>query len=303
MQIFIQLFKRRFRKRRYWTPLAIWGIWFARGFVEQFIFGTLFRFIGLDGDRLLDYFATHPQVAFFILLGASISAILIWMYIDARRYFKSNYLVDTLTEMHKRMIQLKDIRLSSGANKRRMELALPILMDRLDLIELGKWDDFKKGIIKRAQRGVQHSSNIFFKVLSVAIKTARDLTGSRQWAIEDADKVAKWLDDQHMGLAELRSADKHWNTLYESIRPFTLDDRLRVLINKHISLSYDVCAVLLISGYSAKWPNSPWLRFAYTTLVGSPISSVRIDLALSEILGNINKRMEILRRGRRQSRF
>ena len=238
-----------------------------------------------------------------LILGLGILAILIWMCIDTRRAFTSHYLQNTLKEMHKRMLSLRDTQLSrKHLDMKQVEMATPILMDKLELVKQGDWDKFIKKWGKQIKQRTKRKGNWYYKVFGVASEMKKDLINSKNWTMADLDIVGEWLDSLHWGLKELRDGDseskgdKQWNKLYKSIEPFTRDNKLRELISKHISISYGSCSVSLIFSYSAKWRNNMFLTLLHATLVGSPISPVKIDLALSEILGDIDKRMKILKR-------
>ena len=249
----------------------------------------------------MGYLVEHPQIILLSVIGLGVLGVLFWMYTDTRKEFRSNHLIDTLKEMHKQMLYLKNTQLSrKQLDMKQVELVTPVLMEKLELVKLGDWDKFKKNIAKQIRRHITERSkkkgDWYYKVAGVASEIKKDLVSSKNWKMADLDIVGEWLDGQHWGLEELRKDDKRWNKLYESIEPFTRDSKLRELISNHISLSYGSCSTLLIFGYSAKWQNNMFLTLLHATLVGSPISPIKIDLALSEILSDIDRRMEILKR-------
>lgn len=240
-----------------------------------------------------------------LIVGLGIVGILVWMYIDTRKEFTSQYLQNTLKEMHKRMLHLKDIKLSqTQADIGEINMMIPVLMDKLDLVDMSRWDKFVGNMSKQMKRSIteraKKQGTWHYMVAGAASRIIKDLVNSRHWATADLDILVDWLDSQKWGLRELRDSDnKHWNKLRESIEPFSRDSKLRELIGKHISLSYGSCSMLLVTNYSEKWPNSVPLAVLHATLIGSPLNPVKIDLALSEILGDIDKRMYILKRKER----
>lgn len=302
MQILIRLFLRRFRKRRYIISLIIWAalhglLWLLRGIAEEIIFNRIVSHIGISGGDVV--------VILGLTLGLGILAILIWMYIDTKREFTSQHLQNTLKEMHKRLRHLTDIQLSKKHPrkeelKEKIKIMAPVLMHKLELVDLDRWDNFKDSIAIQLKRPITEQSKRkgtwHYKVSGVAARIKKDLLDSKNWTMAGIDIIIEWFDSQTWALKEIREKDKQWNSLYETIEPFTRDGKLRELISKHISISYGSCNALLVAHYSAKWPTSIPIAVLHETLVGSPLNPVKIDLALSEILGDIDKRMNTLKR-------
>lgn len=301
MRIRIRLFLRRFRRWQYNIPLGILVVlrvllWVLRGTAEELIFSKIANHIPLSGGYI--------AMVVGLIVGLGIVAILAWMYIDARKEFTSQYLQNTLKEMHKRMLRLKDIKLSQtqvGMNE--INMMFPVLIDKLGLVNMSRWDKFVDNMSKQMKRSITERSKRqgtwYYMVAGTASKIIKDLVKSRHWTMADLDIIVDWLDSQKWGLKELRDSDKQWNKLRESIEPFSRDSKLRELISKHISVSYSSCGMLLVTNYSEKWPNSAPLAVLRATLIGSPLNPTKIDLALSEVLGDIDKRMNILKRKER----
>jgi len=159
-------------------------------------------------------------LALGLTLGLGIVAILIWMYIDTRREFTGQHLQDTLKEMHKRLLHLKDIQLSQKqVDINEIEIMVPVLMDKLGLVDMSRWDKFVESISAQMKRGITEQSKRkgtwHYKVAGIASKIKRDLVSSRHWTMADFDIIGDWLDSQNWGLKELRDNDKQWNKLYE----------------------------------------------------------------------------------------
>jgi len=217
---------------------------------------------------------------------------------------RSEHPTDTLTKMHQRMIELKKVRLSHNINLKQFESVLPTLMYKLGLIELGKWDDTEKSIRKRIKRAVgknrKGTRSAYFKAICEASRIKREWLQSQNWTIQDGLKIGEWLDGYNWGLRELRDNDTQWNELWESIKPYLLDSKLRELIEKHINLSYVYSSTLLVDDYSKKYPRSIRLLMLHETLVGSPINPVKVEFALSEVLAEIKEQMGMLGQGEKE---
>jgi hypothetical protein len=297
MQVLAYLFLRRFRKHQYTVPLLVLVVlrillWALRGIAEEFIFSTIASYIPLSGE--------HIAMLVGLIVGLGIVGVLVWMYVDTRREFTTQRLQDSLKEMHKRLLRLKDMRLTQAQpDLKQMEITIPVLMDKLELVDLDRWNNFVESIARQMKRSITEQSKRKgtwpYKVAGVASKIRKDLANSRTWTVADLDIIADWLDSQSWGLRELRDNDKQWNKLYELIEPFTRDSKLRALISKHISVSYGSCGILLVISYAKRWPTSIPLAVLHEALIGSPLSPVKISFALSEILGDIDKRMNILK--------
>jgi hypothetical protein len=222
----------------------------------------------------------------------------------AGKEITSNNLVDKLTNMHRQMIHLNNVRLSKSkkVDLTKSDDVGAILMDRLGLVELAKWDSFKKNIQRRIKKAVPkiRKDNWRFKVLSKASEIKKELCEAREWGVDDALIICEWLEEQHWGVRELRDKDETWNNLYESVKPYLVDDELRELIRKHITYSYIGCSVLLISAYSKKRQSSIFLALLHSVLIGSPIDPTEIDLELSRIIADIDKRTKILQQGEKE---
>jgi hypothetical protein len=210
----------------------------------------------------------------------------------------NRHLASTLTMMHRRMMELQKVRLSRNINLKQFESALPTLMDKLGLVELDKWGNFENSIRKRIRRAIGKkptgTRSAYFKAICEASKIKKELSQSQDWTIQDGLKISEWLDGYHWGIRELRDNDPRWRALWDSINPYLVNRKLRELIEKHINFSYVYSSASLIAGYSRKHRASIRLSVLYEALVGSPISPVKIDLALSEILADIEKWMSVL---------
>ena len=250
------------------------------------------------------------------IVGFVISApFLIWAYVLYRRQIKSqeksfplekieetksDNLTEILTGMHRRMMYLKTIRSNKRFDKKKFEKAMPLLFDRLGIVKLNDWDDFKKKIGKRIKRHVPKSlekrkkKEWYYKVLGDATEIRRELLDCKKWQIEDVIEVGEWLDSLHVGLGGLRDNDETWQGFFEMTKPYMNDPILRELLNKHIACSYACCSSLLYISYGDRLPKNNFSQLLYPTLVGSNISPHEIEIALSEILEEITTRLKEL---------
>jgi hypothetical protein len=206
---------------------------------------------------------------------------------------KDNHLPNILISMHERMMYLKTVRAKQRFNKKQFEKATPILLDKLGLVKLGEWDDFKKKWSKKLRRLVPKSPEKrkdyrwHYKVIGKGTEIRDDLVGSKKWQIEDAVKVGEWLDSLHIGLGELRDNDEKWQSLFKMTEPFRNDSILRKLIHKHISSSYAFCSSSLCISYGNRLPKNNFSQLLYAELVDSNISPHDIEITLNEILEEI----------------
>lgn len=255
MQVFIHLFLRRFRKpRRYSISMGSWVVfqvllWFLRNFIEEIIFNALAQHINISGDRML------------LISVLGILAILIWMYIDTRKEFSSQHLQNTLKEMHKQILHLKDAQLRHDQpSRQQLEEMIPVLMYKLGIVDIGGWDKFIKKTAKQmkgaiTQRGIRQGT-WHYQLASVTSRMQRDLLASKESTISnsDIDILAEWFGSQSWAIENPYRTDKRWTILYNSIEPFTRDNKLQGLINDHILVTYVSSNALLVDAYIKNGP-------------------------------------------------
>lgn len=212
---------------------------------------------------------------------------------EAKEEGKEENLVDVLNKMHKRMLYLKDVKVSKT---RRVELGKieadgAILMDKLGLVPLDKWDKFKKDMQRRIRKawGRKRKGNWYFKMLCEASEIRRELCESKAWTIDDGLVVCEWLEERHWGIREMRDKDKVWKDLFESINEYLAVGGLSELIMKHIKYSYVGCSMLLISAYTRKKPGGIFLNSLHSVLVGSPVDPVNIEAVMGEVIGEVKR--------------
>jgi hypothetical protein len=297
MQVLVRLFLRRFRKRRYAISFVSWLalhglLWFLRGIVEEVLFSKIANYMDISEGNV-----------FLLILVFGILAILIWMYIDTRKEFTSQHLQNTLKEMHKQMLHLKSLHPAlTQADIEEAEAMAPVLMDKLGLIDMGEQDKFRGKLAAQIKRGITEKSKKdgtwYYKVAGAVSRAEKELINSRDYTAADLDIIVDWIDSQSWGLKQLRGDDKRWGKLFESIEPFSRDSKLRELIGNHIATSYSSCNMLLVTEAQPRWRNSIPLMVLQRALIGSPLNPVKTSLALSEILADIDKRMNILNRKR-----
>ena len=216
---------------------------------------------------------------------------------------KSNNLSDTLTAMHEEMMCLLSARLKQRFNsrqKKQFNENMPLLFDKLGLVKLSDWDDFTKKMVNRVKRRIPKSpekrekTEWRYKVVGKANEIIKDLADSKEWQVEDLVKVSDWLDGLNIGLRELREKDEKWQSLFKKTKPYMTDPILRGLIYKHISCSYGFCSISLSMSYGSRWAKDSFSKLLYSGMVGSAASPETVDVALSEILEEINNRLKEL---------
>lgn len=268
---------------------------------------TLSLFFGLGLPMIIP--STPYNGVIIIIVGIAVSVpLFVWAYMSYRRQkfaqgeqeAKGNSLPGILTQMHDRMMYFKTVQTKQKLNKRQFEEATPLLLDKLGLVRLGEWEDFKKKWSKKLRRLIPKSpkrregAGWRYKVLGKATEITDELVGSKEWQIEDVVKIGEWLDGLQIGLAKLRDKDKEYQELVKDLRPYMNDEVLRELIDKHISLSYGYCSALLDINYSKRLPKSSFAQTAHSVLVESGISPHKIEIALNEILEKITARIDQL---------
>jgi hypothetical protein len=214
---------------------------------------------------------------------------------------KGDVLVEILTNMHKRMMQLTETQLKHPIKRGQLDDNTPLLLDRLGLVKLDDWIDFRKKIKQRIKRNIPKSAKRRegglwrYKVIGEAQQIKNELFESRIWQIEDVMKASEWLDDIHLGIGEVRDNDKPWGVLLETLKPYmNADSILRELIDQHMSLSYAYCSTSLIQNYGRRFPKSDLNEMFCSVLVRSNISPLEIEKVLSEIVEKIDNRMKEL---------
>ncbi|MBN1176345.1 MAG: hypothetical protein JXA51_01560 [Dehalococcoidales bacterium] len=224
--------------------------------------------------------------------------------IDSKKENASDSLIDTLINLHKQMMHFKDVRLKQNIDKQAFDDAVPLLFHKWGLVDIGKWDEFekktRKSLRKHISKSPKKSGKRYFEVISAAEQLKKELCESKEWSTEDGMVIGEWLDGLDIGISELRDKDKNWQDMYRNAEPYMRDEKLRELIDRHISSSYMLSSGSLCIGYSNKIHNKTKTRLLYIALVGSPIRPEQIDLALSEILSDIEKRQQMMKKKEEQ---
>ena len=224
---------------------------------------------------------------------------------------KSDNLTDTLTSMHRRLVELQKEKASHTKIRfKQWEKVMPTLADRMGVIELKDWPKYQKNTRKRLLKATpkrnfkrrfslkeknKYREKVYIAVLSVASEIKKELFQKKEWTLEDAVKVSEWLDGYRWGVKELRDTDPHWDALFKSISHFSKDEKLSGLIQKHIDLSYAYNNICLANRYSRNYPKNSFSSMLHETLVGSPISPEKVELALYEILNEIEIRLRTIK--------
>ena len=213
---------------------------------------------------------------------------------------KPEKLTDILTAMHRRLEELqkkkaKDTKIEYS----QLKDVLPTLANKLGLVPLKDWPKYEKKVKQRVQRAISHSylhpatlsfverkNRAYLAALTVASAEKDALFQSKQWTFEDGMKISDWLDGFHWGIKDSRDNDPEWMALFHSLG-YLSDPKLSELVNRHIDLSRFYNDVCLITSYSERFPKTAFFPMLYAELVGSPISSVKAEMALNEILQGI----------------
>lgn len=277
--------------------------------LEDWVMGEIGEMIAENWQSYLGFFITWV-LPFIIVFGA------IWLgyhlrssknglktkAVVTRKDTDNGFtLVDTLAEMHERMMHFKDIRLRQRFDKKRFEDACPLFFDRLGIVKASDWSTFERRVAKRVKHHVPKSPEKkagivwIYKVIGEAKEIVKELVSSKDWQIDDLVKAGGHLDSIHMGLGELRDNDEQWQDLFKVVKPYTTDSILRGLIDKHVSHSYAFCSTLLAISYGNRLPKHEFGRMLCSALTSSNISPDKIEIALGEILEQVEHRLEEIR--------
>lgn len=282
--------------------------------------------IGVGVGIVLSYISS-PQVG--IPVGAAITVIGIILVIRAYRgrtrpkeepqtlrkeAIKLN-LTDTLTAMHRRLIELqKEKEAHTKISFEAFRKVVPTLADRMGTVKREDWAQFKNGIElsirqaippkprmnirgrfnfkKWAKLNEEWKERVYSVALSIATREKAKLLNTKDWTLADGMKVAEWVDGYDWGIQKLRDDDPQWKALYESIdNRFRIDSILGDLIKKHIDLSRVYNNVTLLVHYSGQFKDDIYSLMLYEGLVGSPMSPEEVDKGLDEVLREIEKRL------------
>ncbi|MBA7603527.1 hypothetical protein ES703_10640 [subsurface metagenome] len=235
-----------------------------------------------------------------VLIGiplVGIFGILLWMYFDARKEYRSANLINTLNEMHSMMTEAAKERIRHKVKMQDVEDAAPMLMNRLGIVELQKYERFRANIKRRIKRLIPRkpprNKIWYFRVLAKADEIHKELVGLKEWEVSDGLIACKWFDEHHWGVGELRDKNKKWWARYNSIRPYLVDPKLKELIEEHFNYSYIACSNMLITAYSAKWSKTKFSKLLCSVLITS-IDRMEIESGLNNIIVDISKRLKVV---------
>ena len=232
------------------------------------------------------------------------------------RQIEKQGLIDTLTAMHRRLIELqKEKAAHTKVSIEVFKKVLPTLADRMGTVKREDWPTFERRIKlkilqsippkpymnirgrfnfkKWAKLNEQWKEMVYSSAASVATKAKDELLKTKEWTLADGVKIAELVDGYDWGVQKLRDDDLQWKELYESI-----DNRLRIdnilggLIKEHIDLSRVYNNITLLVHYSEQFKKDDiYSLMLYEAVVGSPMSPEKVDMGLNEILGKIEKRL------------
>jgi len=227
---------------------------------------------------------------------------------------RNENLTDTLTRMHRRLVELQDEKFShTKPSYGQIEKALPMLADRMGAVKIEDWPRYLRNLKSRIRRASPHRpisrgsirqratewvkwrERVRLATVSVAKEAKAELLQSKKWAWKDGVKISDWIDEHHWGVQDIRDADQQWKADFESISHYLKQDtRLRELITEHIEMSRFYNDACLINRYSQRLPKTSFLITLHEALVGSPISPVNAEIYLSEISAEIDEQMNVL---------
>lgn len=301
MRVLFRLFLRKFKRWHYNLSLGITILpilfkilkYIFRGIADEATFSWMLQNITDEtGSTMLTENMVLIGIPFVVISG-----ILVLMYFDARKEYRSANMINILNEMHSIMTDAVKERIRHKVKMQDVEDTAPILMDRLGIVELQKYDRFTANIKRRIKRLVPRTPlrNRFwyFRVLAKAAEIQKELVEFKEWQVSDGLIVCKWLEEQHWGVGELRDKSKKWWARYDLIRPYLADPKLKELIEEHFNYSYIACSQMLLNNYSAKWSHTKLSKLLLSVLIKS-IDRMEIESGLNNIIIDISKRLKVV---------
>lgn len=262
----------------------------------------------------------NPAVA-YVLFSASFVWLLVAL-VDWRRHKKEQRqpavlapaatalgLPDTLTAMHRRLVELQSqkashTRIPYGMWRRTM----PTLADRIGIVGLKDWRGFERSVTSRLRRALPRKNfeRIFSPAkrfvarakwkdeahrvtLAVALELQDEYVRSADWTFDDAMKASNWLDGYDWGVRKLRDEDPRWQGLFQSLSTHLKDDVLCDKIQRHNDFSLVTANMRLLVHFSSKYKDDVFSIMLHEALVGSPISPDYVEAALAQMLSDIEK--------------
>lgn len=234
--------------------------------------------------------------------------------IGKEKVIKSRKPIETLTKMHRRLVELQEEKAShTNVTLNELDKASWVFLDKLGIVPLRDKPKYMLKIKRRVQRNLPRPpfrQRFRFKEwskykqmarergLAVGLELQRELIAEQEWTLSDVYKISEWLDDYDWGVKKLRDNDLNWGNMWKSIGDYLGDDTLRELIGNHVELSRAYNNVCLINHYSERLgERNSFLAELNKVLVGSPISPVKAELALGEIISEIKKRLVEMTKG------
>jgi hypothetical protein len=303
MHVLLRLVLRRLSKGRVITGAASLLLpaitWFFRGLLESFIFDSVLRAISNQffGGRTM-WINDHPEVVLVSIPVLVLSIIFVSAYLEARKEFHSDRVVVTLTEMHRRMFDFANKRVSHNRNPKWLAKAVPFLCDKWGLVDIGDYDKWASRMRSRVRRAFPTGqSPQIHKVASMAGKIKRELMESRGWTEADLVKVGEWLDEQGKGVGAIRDSDV-WARLNDALINYRVDKKLKALIEKYQGLSYIYCSIFITEQILTRERGEPVANILLSVLMGMPLNKGTIKKGLDDVLDEARARMRVLQRQR-----
>jgi hypothetical protein len=291
----------------------LWQTWLS---IALFL---LALFLGVGLPMIIP--STPYNGAVIIIVGLAVSVpLFIWAYKLYRRQKSTSQpskvvklnLTDTLTAMHRCLVKLQKEKAShTKLSYTQWSKVMPTLADRMGIVKLKDWGKFERNAASRIRRAIPRKNfkrqinpkHRFTEVLKWKDKAYRsalyaaselkdEMLKSGEWTFNDGIKASEWLDGYGWGVKKLRDDDPQWGELFESISNYLKkDDALRNLIKKHIDFSLMCNNIRLLTYYASKFKDDVFSVMLCEGLLGSPISPEEVEIALSEILSDIDKRL------------
>lgn len=220
---------------------------------------------------------------------------------------KGSILTDTLTAMHRRLIEIQKEKVTNTKiTLKQFQQFSPFLADSIGIIKLKEWPKFIKAVKRKIRRKVglqifkrpmtfidrqKYKEYVYLIGSAIAKEMVNDLGKNKEWVLDDAVRISDCLEGQHWGIKAIRDSDPQWLKLYESIRLYLGDTTLSKLIQKHMDASYMYNSLSVLIEISHRWPKDAFAAMLHNSLIGSGISPVKMDIALSEVLSEIENRL------------
>jgi len=266
-------------------------LWLAKGLLEEWLFSSMLNAPLIQ--NAVRYILDNPGVLIWLPIPLGIATVLVWMYVDVRNERKNIEvgIPELLSQMHKRLVELKDKAVKQHIAETELDDASMLLADVFNMVKI---DDFN-GFVKNMKKSIGRKKKMDRRQLARWVHAQIPMP-QREWETKDTVAAGRVLDGVGIGLARLRDKDKKWGALYDELQSIMLnlaDKELNELIAEHISNSYGLNSFVLYIEYTHKYVPVDYMPPKF--IEGGPLSyKVDIDNEMTRLLTRIVNRIHDL---------